>query len=132
LTTSDQARAALGRDWGSCDAAFTAMSEGVRARLAALAGVAQAHAAVPVQGSGAFAVEAAIQMSRTRYRAGRAMRPAPNHVVGHCGPSSQFLHHIDQLSRQQRIDRAVRVVWCNRFVIAGQSAGETRHAVQPS
>ena len=61
LTTSDATRAALSRDWGSRDADFTALSEGVRRRLAALAGVADTHAAVPIQGSGTFAVEAAIQ-----------------------------------------------------------------------
>jgi 2-aminoethylphosphonate-pyruvate transaminase len=37
------------------------MSEGVRADLAALAGVADTHAAIPLQGSGTFAVEAAVQ-----------------------------------------------------------------------
>ncbi len=61
LTTSAATRAALGRDWGSRDAAFIALSEGVRARLAALAGVADTHVAVPLQGSGTFAVEAAVQ-----------------------------------------------------------------------
>ncbi|WP_439815900.1 2-aminoethylphosphonate--pyruvate transaminase [Zavarzinia sp. CC-PAN008] len=61
LTTSDATRAALNRDWGSRDGDFVAMSERVRARLAALAGVADTHEAVPVQGSGTFAVEAAIQ-----------------------------------------------------------------------
>ena len=61
LTTSDRTRAALGRDWGSREADFIAMSEAVRTRLAALAGVAETHVAVPVQGSGTFAVEAAIQ-----------------------------------------------------------------------
>jgi 2-aminoethylphosphonate-pyruvate transaminase len=61
LTTSDQTRAALGRDWGSRDADFTRLSEGVRSRLAALAGVAATHVAVPIQGSGTFAVEAAVQ-----------------------------------------------------------------------
>ena len=61
LTTSDRTRAALGRDWGSRESDFIALSEGVRARLAALAGVARTHVAVPVQGSGTFAVEAAIQ-----------------------------------------------------------------------
>ena len=60
LTTSDATRAALDRDWGSRDVAFIALSEGVRARLAALAGVRESHVAVPVQGSGTFAVEAAI------------------------------------------------------------------------
>jgi 2-aminoethylphosphonate-pyruvate transaminase len=61
LTTSAQTKAALGRDWGSREADFIALSEGVRARLAALAGVQRTHVAVPVQGSGTFAVEAAIQ-----------------------------------------------------------------------
>lgn len=61
LNTSDRTRAALGRDWGSRDGDFVAMSEAVRKRLAALAGVSGTHAAIPVQGSGTFAVEAAIQ-----------------------------------------------------------------------
>src|ERR1700710_21230 len=61
LTTSDQTKAALGRDWGSRESDFIALSEGVRARLAALAGVERTHVAVPIQGSGTFAVEAAIQ-----------------------------------------------------------------------
>ena len=61
LTTSPRTRAALGRDWGSRDAAFIDLSESLRARLAALAGVSDTHAAVPVQGSGTFAVEAAVQ-----------------------------------------------------------------------
>ena len=61
LTTSDRTRAALNRDWGSRDADFIAMSEGVRRQLAAIAGVAETHVAVPIQGSGTFAVEAAIR-----------------------------------------------------------------------
>ena len=61
LTTSDATRAALGRDWGSREADFVALSEGVRSRLAALAGVADTHVAVPLPGSGTFAVEATIQ-----------------------------------------------------------------------
>ena len=63
LTTSDRTRAAMGgRDWGSRDGDFLAMSERVRARLLALSGAVSAtHAAVLVQGSGTFAVEAAVQ-----------------------------------------------------------------------
>ncbi len=60
LTTSAATRAALDRDWGSRDSAFIALSEGVRTRLAALAGAPDTHVAVPIQGSGTFAVEAAI------------------------------------------------------------------------
>ncbi len=61
LTTSARTRAAMDRDWGSRDRAFIEMSEAVRARLAALAGVSATHAAVPIQGSGTTAVEAAVQ-----------------------------------------------------------------------
>lgn len=60
LTTSDATRAALDRDWGSRDGAFVAMSERVRRRLAALVHGEGTHAAVPLQGAGTFAVEAAI------------------------------------------------------------------------
>jgi 2-aminoethylphosphonate-pyruvate transaminase len=60
LTTSAATRAALNRDWGSRDDAFISLSESVRARLAELAGVADTHVAVPIQGSGTFALEAAI------------------------------------------------------------------------
>ncbi|WP_158744174.1 2-aminoethylphosphonate--pyruvate transaminase [Acidisphaera sp. L21] len=61
LTTSDATRAALARDWGSRETDFIAMSEGVRARLVALAGVADTHVAVPLPGSGTHAVEAVVQ-----------------------------------------------------------------------
>jgi 2-aminoethylphosphonate-pyruvate transaminase len=61
LTTSAQTRAALGRDWGSRDGDFIALSEGVRRRLVEISGLAGTHAAIPVQGSGTFAVESAVQ-----------------------------------------------------------------------
>ena len=62
LTTADRTRAAMDRDWGSRDGDFVAMSERVRDRLLALSGAdAVTHVAVPVQGSGTFAVEAAVQ-----------------------------------------------------------------------
>jgi 2-aminoethylphosphonate-pyruvate transaminase len=60
LTTSAATRAAMNRDWGSRDGGFIGLSEAIRARLAMLAGVADTHVAVPIQGSGTFAVEAAI------------------------------------------------------------------------
>jgi 2-aminoethylphosphonate-pyruvate transaminase len=61
LTTSAKTRAALDRDWGSRDGDFIAMSEGVRRRLVELVGTADTHVTVPLQGSGTFAVEAAVQ-----------------------------------------------------------------------
>ena len=60
LTTSDTVKQAMLRDWGSRDAAFIAMTARVRDRLTALAGGADTHVCVPVQGSGTFAVEATL------------------------------------------------------------------------
>jgi 2-aminoethylphosphonate-pyruvate transaminase len=60
LTTSKTVRQAMLRDWGSRDPAFIAMTGRVRARLAALAHAEESHVAVPIQGSGTFAVEATI------------------------------------------------------------------------
>ena len=61
LTTSAATRAALGRDWGSRDGDFIALTGRLRARLAALAGGADTHEAVLLAGSGTTAVEAALQ-----------------------------------------------------------------------
>jgi 2-aminoethylphosphonate-pyruvate transaminase len=58
LTTSRTIKEAMLRDWGSRDDAFVAMTARVRDRLVALAGGAGTHAAVLLQGSGTFAVEA--------------------------------------------------------------------------
>ena len=60
LTTSATVRQAMLHDWGSRDAAFVAMNRRVRERLVTLAGGEGTHVCVPVQGSGTFAVEAAI------------------------------------------------------------------------
>ena len=60
LTTGRQTREAMLRDYGSRDRDFIALNAGVLARLTALVGGGETHACVPVQGSGTFAVEAAI------------------------------------------------------------------------
>ena len=60
LTTSATVKQAMLRDWGSRDSAFIAMNAAIRARLPELAGAAESHVCVPVQGSGTFAVEATI------------------------------------------------------------------------
>lgn len=60
LTTDPRVRAAMGRDWGSRDAAFIALTAELRTRLLAIANGAGTHVAVPLQGSGTFIVEAAI------------------------------------------------------------------------
>jgi len=60
LTTSATVKAAMLHDWGSRDPAFLTIDARVRARLLELAGADATHACVPMQGSGTFAVEAAI------------------------------------------------------------------------
>jgi 2-aminoethylphosphonate-pyruvate transaminase len=58
LTTEAATKRAMLRDWGSRDGAFIALNARIRARLVALAGGEGSHVAVPIQGSGTFAVEA--------------------------------------------------------------------------
>lgn len=60
LTTSATVKQAMLKDWGSRDAAFIQINADIRRRLPELAGAAETHVAVPMQGSGTFAVEAMI------------------------------------------------------------------------
>ena len=60
LTTSLATKAAMLRDWGSWDAAFNAVTARVRAKLTAIVHGADTHVCVPMQGSGTFSVEAAV------------------------------------------------------------------------
>ena len=60
LTTSLTTKAAMLRDWGSWDAAFNAVTASVRRKLMDVVGNPDSHVCVPMQGSGTFAVEAAI------------------------------------------------------------------------
>lgn len=58
LTTSQATKRAMLRDWGSRDGRFVAMNARIRDRLVELAGGQGDFVAVPIQGSGTFAVEA--------------------------------------------------------------------------
>jgi 2-aminoethylphosphonate-pyruvate transaminase len=58
LTTSRAVKEAMVHDWGSRDAVFLKINREVLEWLPAIAGAAESHVAVPVQGSGTFAVEA--------------------------------------------------------------------------
>ncbi|HEX3631399.1 MAG TPA: 2-aminoethylphosphonate--pyruvate transaminase [Casimicrobiaceae bacterium] len=60
LTTSLATKAAMLRDWGSWDASFNAVTARVRARLTAIVSGEGTHVCVPMQGSGTFSVEAAV------------------------------------------------------------------------
>lgn len=61
LTTSLATKQAMLRDWGSWDGEFNQVTAEIRRELVAMAGVADdSYVCVPAQGSGTFAVEAAL------------------------------------------------------------------------
>src|SRR5215471_3004612 len=60
LTTSAETKAAMLSDWGSWDSAFNSLTASVCRDLVAIVNAQQEHACVPLQGSGTFSVEAAI------------------------------------------------------------------------
>jgi 2-aminoethylphosphonate-pyruvate transaminase len=60
LTISMRTKQAMLRDWGSWDADFNSITGRIRERLLAIVGGSGTHECVPLQGSGTFAVEAAI------------------------------------------------------------------------
>lgn len=60
LTTRLETRQAMLRDWGSRDEAFIALTAEMRRRLLAVARGQRGHAAIPLQGSGTFVVEATL------------------------------------------------------------------------
>ena len=61
LTTSERTRRAATVDWGSWDRRFNDLTASVRHRLVAASGAARPVLCVPMQGSGTFAVEAAVR-----------------------------------------------------------------------
>jgi len=60
LTTALPTRMAMLRDWGSWDSQFNAITAIVRERLLDVVGARATHTCVPMQGSGTFSVEAAV------------------------------------------------------------------------
>jgi len=60
ITTSLETKMAMLRDWGSWDANFNAVTAEVRKKLVAIVNGQDTHVCVPLQGSGTFSVEAAI------------------------------------------------------------------------
>jgi 2-aminoethylphosphonate-pyruvate transaminase len=60
LTTSLATKTAMLRDWGSWDSAFNGVTADVRRKLLALVNGGGTHTVVPMQGSGTFSVEAAV------------------------------------------------------------------------
>jgi 2-aminoethylphosphonate-pyruvate transaminase len=60
LTTTRQTKEAMLVDWGSWDGAFNALTASVCRDIEAIANAGGSHVCVPLQGSGTFAVEAAL------------------------------------------------------------------------
>ncbi len=60
LTTSAATKQAMLRDWGSWDGAFNAITASIGQDLLAIVRGGSSHVCVPLQGSGTFAVEAAL------------------------------------------------------------------------
>ncbi len=60
LTTTERTKRAMLRDWGSWDSSFIAMTAEIRKHLLAIVHGEDTHVVVPLQGSGTFAVEAAV------------------------------------------------------------------------
>ena len=60
LTTSLPTKMAMLRDWGSWDAEFNAVTAHVRGKLEDIIHARETHTCVPLQGSGTFAIEAAV------------------------------------------------------------------------
>jgi 2-aminoethylphosphonate-pyruvate transaminase len=60
LTTSLATKTAMLRDWGSWDASFNAVTAEIRRKLLDVVHGHDSHACVPMQGSGTFSVEAAV------------------------------------------------------------------------
>jgi 2-aminoethylphosphonate-pyruvate transaminase len=60
LTTSLTTKTAMLRDWGSWDAAFNSVTAAVRRKLLDVVQAEGTHVVVPMQGSGTFSVEAAV------------------------------------------------------------------------
>src|SRR5205085_9935816 len=60
LTTTERTKRAMLRDWGSWDSSFIAVTAEIRRKLLAIVHGQGTHVVVPLQGSGTFAVEAAV------------------------------------------------------------------------
>ncbi|MGR4868932.1 2-aminoethylphosphonate--pyruvate transaminase [Variovorax sp. LARHSF232] len=60
LTTSERTKAAMLRDWGSWDSDFNQVTARIRQQVLSIVQGEATHECVPLQGSGTFAVEAAI------------------------------------------------------------------------
>lgn len=115
LTTSAATKEAMLRDWGSWDIAFNELTASVCRDLAKIAGGDSHLVCVPLQGSGTFAVEAALGTLVPRN--GKVLVPDNGaycqrivRILGYLGREAVvLLHREDEPADPARIDAALRM-----------------------
>lgn len=113
LTTSVLTKQAMQRDWGSWDSAFNALTASVCRDLAEIAHAGETHVCVPLQGSGTFAVEAALGTLVPRH--GKVLVPNNGaycqrivRILGYLGRTAAVLDfREDEPADPLRIDAAL-------------------------
>jgi 2-aminoethylphosphonate-pyruvate transaminase len=113
LTTSAQTRSAMLLDWGSWDGAFNDLTASVCRDLVAIVQAQEEHVCVPLQGSGTFAVEAALGTLVPRN--GKVLVPDNGsyckrivRILGYLGREAVILSHAEQEPADPaRIDAAL-------------------------
>jgi 2-aminoethylphosphonate-pyruvate transaminase len=113
LTTSTATRSAMLVDWGSWDGAFNALTASVCRDLVAIVDGQEDHVCVPLQGSGTFAVEAAL--GTLVPRDGKVLVPDNGayckriaRILDYLGRKSVILPHDEQEPADaRRIDAAL-------------------------
>src|ERR1700692_1728012 len=113
LTTSAETKSAMLKDWGSWDGAFNELTASVCSDLVKLVNAQEEHVCVPLQGSGTFAVEAALGTLVTR---GAQVLVPDNgsyckrivRILGYLGREAVVLPHGEQEPADRaRIDAAL-------------------------
>lgn len=101
LTTSAQTRSAMLTDWGSWDGAFNVLTASVCRDLVAIVQAQSEHVCIPLQGSGTFAVEAAL--GTLVPRSGKVLVPDNGsyckrlvRILGYLGREAVVLQHGEQ------------------------------------
>jgi 2-aminoethylphosphonate-pyruvate transaminase len=113
LTTSTETRSAMLKDWGSWDSGFNALTASVCRDLVAIVDGQLDHVCVPLQGSGTFAVEAAL--GTLVPRSGKVLVPDNGsyckrivRILGYLGRECVILPHSEQEPADPaRIDAAL-------------------------
>jgi 2-aminoethylphosphonate-pyruvate transaminase len=113
LTTSPQTKSAMLSDWGSWDSGFNAVTASVCRDLVAILDAQSDHVCVPLQGSGTFAVEAAL--GTLVPRSGKVLVPDNGsyckrivRILGYLGRECIVLPHSEQEPADPaRIDAAL-------------------------